>query len=890
MDNIVLNKSDYSNKELKSATRCPNPKHEDKKPSASLFEHGIYCHKCAKFFPFQNYKYTKFYSNNNLKANEFHKNLKNSTDDSEIIKYLKDRKIFSNYLLKEFLLGFDYKKNSLVFPIKNSYGDINGFGFRKIDNYSVPKYWNSKANDKNGNLLFDKGNNLFGIDKITDKCDHLIICEGYICVISAFKSGFKDNICFVALMGTALGEKHLPILHYIKKKNGIKKISLMLDKDSAGNDATVRAIEILIKGNIFPCVIKEYEQNDNYLDCKDIDEILRKKDGKNYLKKLLNNDCHEFFDYLLKENIPDDILKNIVLKNIRDDEKKSEYATKLCVERNLYKNLKFLEIHTYKEIISLSPDKAKEYFFEEDHFFNNKLPKYFTFKKVLEWAKQEVFKIKNNNSKLISLFKNIEESNYKLLGNKDGEFAWRKYQIINPVLYIELANAITDEWSEIQKYFDQQKNPPNIICTSLPVIEKKDNFINNSARQILHWWEKTEQSAIKKSLEYKYVIHTDIVDCYGSIYTHSIPWALHGKPHIKDLVMRSNSNNKKAKKDLDKLLGHKIDKILQCMSNNQTNGIPQGSVIMDLIAEILLRYLDNEISIKIKKDKAISEYFIIRYRDDYRIFSNEIGSAKRILKHISDTLSENGSMRLSPNKTEVLDCTISGSIKKDKLYFLENFKDHNIIRRNLLNIYLFSKRFPNSGSIVKLLKYLDIQVINKIKMIQLDLLKNKFEYKVIDFDPIYSINILAEIMYRNPRTYPMVCKIIHHILNIMNNEDRKNVIGKIFNKMKDVPNSELLNIWLERMTLIHHEDTDGWDIFFKKCQENNTLLYKQYSKDTIWKFPPEIDFINMPSILDDEIIEVLDRAKNKIKQKKDVNKSIFGPLTDEEVDDFAKYY
>jgi len=55
------------------------------------------------------------------------------------------------------------------------------------------------------------------------------------------------------------------------------------------------------------------------------------------------------------------------------------------------------------------------------------------------------------------------------------------------------------------------------------------------------------------------------------------------------------------------------------MTYGQTNGIPQGSVLMDFIAEIVLGYTDLELSHKINQLK-IEDYQIIRYRDDYRIF------------------------------------------------------------------------------------------------------------------------------------------------------------------------------------------------------------------------------------------------------------------------------
>ena len=74
---------------------------------------------------------------------------------------------------------------------------------------------------------------------------------------------------------------------------------------------------------------------------------------------------------------------------------------------------------------------------------------------------------------------------------------------------------------------------------------------------------------------------TDITDCYGSVYTHSLAWAINGKKAAK-------ANSKKPHKDKADLLGDRVDGLLRDMSNGQTNGIPQGSVLMDFVAKIVL--------------------------------------------------------------------------------------------------------------------------------------------------------------------------------------------------------------------------------------------------------------------------------------------------------------
>lgn len=65
------------------------------------------------------------------------------------------------------------------------------------------------------------------------------------------------------------------------------------------------------------------------------------------------------------------------------------------------------------------------------------------------------------------------------------------------------------------------------------------------------------------------------------------------------------------------------------MQYGQTNGNPQGSVLFDFIAELVLGYVDSLLSKKLT-DESITEYKIWRYRDDYRIFSNKKDEPEKI--------------------------------------------------------------------------------------------------------------------------------------------------------------------------------------------------------------------------------------------------------------------
>ena len=134
---------------------------------------------------------------------------------------------------------YDRFRNRLMFPICDIQGRVTGFGARVLDD-SLPKYINSPQTP-----VFDKSNSLYGIDKAKSairKRDSVIIVEGYMDVLTAHQHDWQNVI---GSMGTSLTEK---------QAEGIKRltnnITLALDSDLAGEEATLRGKAILAYSNI----------------------------------------------------------------------------------------------------------------------------------------------------------------------------------------------------------------------------------------------------------------------------------------------------------------------------------------------------------------------------------------------------------------------------------------------------------------------------------------------------------------------------------------------------------------------------------------------------------------------------------------------------------------
>lgn len=374
---------------------------------------------------------------------------------------------------------------------------------------------------------------------------------------------------------------------------------------------------------------------------------------------------------------------------------------------------------------------------------------------------------------------NYENVNYIIASNKDGKYDWRPFELINPILYVQLVRTITEEthWQDICNRFKDFAANPDIECMSIPVVENA--LQTNQKAQILAWWENIEQRSIELSLDYEYLIETDITNCYGALYTHSIAWALHTKERAKQ-QRREN------------LIGNIIDKYIRAMRYGQTNGIPQGSVLMDFIAEMVLGYIDTLLSDRIKANN-ITDYHILRYRDDYKIFVNNPHTGEHILKIITEVLAEFG-MKPNTLKTNTYDNIILHAIKKDKLAWLIKKQSNKDLQKHLLLIYKHALEYPHAGSLITPLQdcYFRIKKNNRLQN----------HYKSL-------IAIIVDIAYRNPRTYSICAAMLSIILAQLSNKDeQKEIITKIKNKFSLIPNTSNMLIWLQRISLFFKFDID----------------------------------------------------------------------------------
>ena len=149
---------------------------------------------------------------------------------------------------------YDKFWNRVIFPIMDVNNRVIGFGGRVMGD-GKPKYLNSPETK-----IFDKSRNLYGLNIArTTRKKYLILCEGYMDVISMHQAGFTNA---VASLGTALTSGHASLL-----KRYTQEVLLLYDSDEAGIRAALRGIPILRDAGVNSRVVnlKPYKDPDEFI-------------------------------------------------------------------------------------------------------------------------------------------------------------------------------------------------------------------------------------------------------------------------------------------------------------------------------------------------------------------------------------------------------------------------------------------------------------------------------------------------------------------------------------------------------------------------------------------------------------------------------------------------
>lgn len=204
----------------------------------------------------------------------------------------------------------------------------------------------------------------------------------------------------------------------------------------------------------------------------------------------------------------------------------------------------------------------------------------------------------------------------------------RRLGVLNPILYFNLCRAIESNWPTISAIL---KNAPlsGIIETGPGKTGRA--IISSTIDAFTSLRAKSRATA-------RFLLKTDISRFYHSIYTHSIPWAAHGKAVAKADHSR-------------KLYGNVLDMRARKCQDNQTLGLPIGPDTSFILSELVLAAVDQKFLDKMKKLNGF------RHVDDYELCFDTRSDAEHALAALQESLTE-FELALNPLKTQIIELPI----------------------------------------------------------------------------------------------------------------------------------------------------------------------------------------------------------------------------------------
>lgn len=208
---------------------------------------------------------------------------------------------------------------------------------------------------------------------------------------------------------------------------------------------------------------------------------------------------------------------------------------------------------------------------------------------------------------------------------RGGGLLRRQFRLPNPVMHYLLCREIDGHWAALQSYIGG-----TALSATNPIAAPTGRAI-----QAAQPHSAGRELAIQTRFNSRYILRADISRFYESIYTHSIPWALHTKATAK-------ANRRAA------LLGNRIDYLVRKAQDDQSVGIPIGPDTSLVIAEMLMQRCDAEL---------LAAYPGIRGHrsiDDYELAFQSRSDAQVALDLLEGILADY-ELALNPRKTEIVD-------------------------------------------------------------------------------------------------------------------------------------------------------------------------------------------------------------------------------------------
>lgn len=291
----------------------------------------------------------------------------------------------------------------------------------------------------------------------------------------------------------------------------------------------------------------------------------------------------------------------------------------------------------------------------------------------------------------------------------------RRHGVLNPISYLALSKVIADNYVDLAKVTRRSK-----ISTSPPLFDwQGSRAILRSSVDL------RDDFRMDLSSRHEEFISADIQSFFHSIYTHAIPWAIHGKDWAK-----KNRN--------PKYYGNLIDLVCRNSQNGQTIGLPVGPDTSRLLAEVIASAIDCDLTQKLK----VTGQNASRYVDDYTLGVKNGESGKNVIAQIRRSVAD-FELELNHEKTAIFSTSMRQGLgwKQAALQYIPR-KDysHSAFQRFFYEIEEMSTNNTETN----------------IEKFSLQNARSSF-IKAEDWKPIQ--NALINIYRRNPSTINIIAEI-----------------------------------------------------------------------------------------------------------------------------------
>lgn len=407
--------------------------------------------------------------------------------------------------------------------------------------------------------------------------------------------------------------------------------------------------------------------------------------------------------------------------------------------------------------------------------FSEKLTPIFTSRHFGKWARKNG--VNSYNSKSFSTIR------YRLTRNNN---APRIIEIPHPIAYFRLCEQIKNNWSELIKKFGEIDD-----YAERSMVIPKANNLNKRLVSMMSYDKRDDEKflILDKSIGKKYLAHADIANCYPSIYSHAVSWALVGHQEAKD-----NQQDKSK-------WYNQIDFAIRSMQRNETAGIAIGPDTSSLISEFILSRIDKE----------LERYQYIRYIDDYRCYCKTNEEADEFVRRLSKEL-EKYNLRLNPKKTQILE--LPTPIDADWVRSLREYSSKFLKKRNI-----------KSDDINTLSEFIDLSI--------------KLSKEHPSDSPLrYSVKILASKRYMDKRSLAFVlmylsriCFIYPYFIDVFDVLLRRNK-KRVNDEIHEILTKEINTLTKEHIKY-SRSDVALWGLLISIKFDIKLLDFEEYSDQII---------------------------------------------------------